>query len=80
MFVVDAQEPQISRLLKGGIGLSRAVERGDIGLDVAGLVPVARLELIFFGIEILLAPGNRLVLQKFEPVIDSVIAGVRRAT
>ena len=55
----------------------------DVGLDIAGLVPVAHLDLVFLGIEIFFLAGNRLVLQQFEAVVDAVGArqrgGQRRA-
>ena len=54
------------------------VELADIVLDVAGLVPVAHLELVFLGIQIFLLARDRLVLEQLEAVVDAVIARQRR--
>src|ERR1043165_2113641 len=48
--VIHAEEAQVGGLPKRGIGPPRAVELADVRLDVARLVPVAPLDLVFFGI------------------------------
>src|SRR5882757_2467506 len=72
--VLDADEAQIGGLLQRQIAPPDPVERGDIGLDVAGLLPVANPDLVFLGVEILFATRDRRVLQQLETAVDAVIA------
>ena len=79
--VVEAGEAQVVGLLQRRVGLAHPVELPDVVLDVAGLVPVAHLDLVLLGIQIFLLAGQRLVLEELEAVVDAVIAGTawRRA-
>ena len=76
--VLDAEEAQIAGLLQRGIAAADVIEPGDIGLDVAGLVPVPDLDLVLLGIEIFLATRYRLVFEQFEAAVDAVGGGQRR--
>ncbi len=76
--VIDGEETQQARLLQRRVRPPGTVELADIGLDVAGSIPVPHLDLIFLGIEIFFAAGNRLVLQQFEAVVDAVGTRKRR--
>ena len=73
--------PRKRRLLvccNAGFAPPRLVQPGDIGFDVAGLVPVPDLDLVFLGIEIFFAARDRFVFEQFEAVIDAVSGGQRR--
>src|SRR5215471_1013084 len=76
--IVDLGEAKPARLQQRGIGAADAVKPADIVLDVAGLVPVAELQLVFLGIEIFLFTRNSLVLHEFESVVDAVVSRERR--
>src|SRR5712692_3122635 len=76
--VVDLREAQIARLQESRIAVPQLVEATDIALDIARLAPVARLQLVFLGAEILLPAGNRLVLEQLEPIVDAVVPRKRR--
>src|SRR4029079_16877618 len=69
--VVDRKEAQLAGLLQRRVFPARAVEIADVGLDVARLVPVPHLDLVFFGIEVFLATRNWIVFQKLETVVDA---------
>src|ERR1700694_3590453 len=72
--VIDGNEAQIACLLQRRIFPAGAVEIADIGLDIARLVPIPHLDLVFFGIEIFLAAWYGFVFEKFKSVADAVIA------
>src|SRR6185437_12995209 len=72
--VFDRDETQIAGLLQGGVGAAGAVEIADVVLDVSFLVPVPRLDLVFFGVEIFFLARDRIMLQQFEAVIDAIAA------
>src|ERR1700682_4530350 len=72
--VIDRNKAQIACLLQRRVFPAGAVEIADIGLDIAGLVPIPHLDLVFFGIEIFLAAWYGFVFEKFESVADAVIA------
>ena len=76
--IVGLQKAQIGGLQQRRVLAADRVELVQIGLDVAGLVPVARPDLVFLGIDIFLAAGQRLVFDQFEAVIDAVIGRQRR--
>src|SRR5258708_3430616 len=50
--VLDIDKAQIGGLLQRRIAAPDPVERGDIGLDIARLLPVPNLDLVFLGVEI----------------------------
>src|SRR5262249_53259396 len=64
LVVIDLREPQIAGLQQRRIALPKLVETADIALDVARLVPISNLELVFLGIEVFLFAGDRLVLEQ----------------
>ena len=64
-------------LLKRRVLVADAIELRDVGLDVAGLVPVALPDLVLLGIQIFLVAGDGFVLEQLEPAIDAVIARQR---
>src|SRR5262249_43743958 len=76
--VVDLQELQVAGLLKRAVVTTDLVQPADIILDVARRVPVARLDLVFLGVEIFLAPRDGLVLEQLEAVVDAVVRRQRR--
>src|SRR5699024_2035170 len=49
--IVDCHEAEIAGLLQGGVGAAGEVERSDIGLEIAGPIPIADLDLVFLGVE-----------------------------
>src|SRR5215510_1148375 len=59
--IVDLQELQFGGLLQRAVLAPDLVQPADIILDVARRVPVARLDLVFFGVEKFFAPRERLV-------------------
>jgi len=71
--VVDLQELQVRRLLQCAVVMPDPVEPPDVILNVAGLVPVTRFDLVFFRVDIFLPPGDRLVFEQFESVVDAVV-------
>src|SRR5579871_2014888 len=71
--VVDLREAQVAGLQQCRIGAAQLIEPADIGLDVAGLVPVAHLDLVFLRVEIFLPAGNGLMLDELEAVVDAVV-------
>ena len=75
--IIDLRKTEIAGLQQRGIGFANAVERPDIGLDIAGPIPVPGLELVLFRVEVFLPPGNRRVLEKLEAVVDAIAAGQR---
>src|SRR5229473_1869152 len=77
LVIVDLREAQPAGLQQGGIVSPHAIETADVGVDVARLVPVPELQLVFFGVEIFLLARDRLVLEQLEPVEDAVIARQR---
>src|SRR5580704_17985925 len=66
------EEAQVSEFVQGRVLAAKAVEDRDVALDVARTVPIPNLVLVFFRVEVLLAPGDRLVLAQLEAVIDAV--------
>src|SRR3954471_15296615 len=70
--VIDSDEAEIAGLLQGRVGAACAIEIADVGFYVAGSVPVAHLDLVFFRIEIFFLARNGLVLEQFETVVDAV--------
>ena len=60
--VVDGRGNADCGLLKRRIGAPQSIERGDIGLDVAGLVPVARADFVFLSRDIPRVRGIGVVL------------------
>ncbi len=75
--VLDWEKMQIAGLLQRRVLPAGAVEIAEVGLDIAGLVPIPHLDLVFFGIEIFFPAGDRLVLEQFETAVDTVGAGQR---
>src|SRR6202165_5718053 len=75
--VIDRNEAQLAGLVQRGVFAPGTVEVADVGLDVAGLVPIPHLDLVFFGIEIFFLAGYWIVFQEFEPVVDAVGARQR---
>ncbi len=75
--VFDGNEAQLAGLLQRRVFAADAVEFADIGLDVVRPVPVAHLDLVFFGIQIFLPARNCVVLQQLEAIIDAVAARQR---
>src|SRR4029453_1959866 len=73
LLVVDLREAQPAGLQQGRVAAPDAIEAADIALDIARLVPVADLELVFLGIEIFLLARDRLVLDELESVVDAVV-------
>src|SRR3984893_797861 len=65
--VIDRNEAQIAGLLQRRVCPAGAVEIADVGLDIAWLVPVPHLDLVFFGIEIFFAARYRLPLRVVSP-------------
>src|ERR1700745_3853089 len=59
--VIDLQEAQIGGLQQRGIAAADRVEPLDVVLDVSGLIPVARLDLVLFRVDVFFAAGDRLV-------------------
>src|SRR5262249_62143608 len=78
LVVIDEGEAQIAGLQQRGVGAPQSVEAPDVVLDVAGPIPIANLELVFLGIEIFLAAGDRGVLDELEPAVDAVARRQRR--
>src|SRR6202171_789031 len=70
--VIDRNEAQLAGLLQRGVFAPGTVEVADVGLDIAGLVPIPHLDLVFFGIELFFLAGYWIVFQEFEPVVDAV--------
>src|SRR6185312_12606826 len=61
--VIDRNETEIAGLLQGGVGPADAIEIANIGLDIAWLVPIAHLDLVFVGIKIFFPARNGVVFQ-----------------
>ena len=71
--VIHPDEPQIAGLQQGRVLAPQPVQAADVSLDVARLVPVTDLDLVFVGVEIFLPARHRLVFNELEAVIDAVI-------
>ena len=72
LVVVDRGKAHIAGLQQCRILPAQPVEATNIVLDVARLVPVAGLELVFFRMQVFLATGNRRVLDELEPAVDAI--------
>ena len=70
--VVDRMKRRLLVCCRAALARRTRLSSRDIGLDVAGLVPIPHLDLVFFGIEIFFPARDRLVLQQFEAVVDAV--------
>ncbi len=55
---------KICVFVKGPVFLADRIQLGDVFLDVSWRIPIAPLELVFFGIEIFLLARNRAVLSQ----------------
>src|ERR1700738_5063719 len=77
VLIIDVRKAEIAGLQQRGICFANAVEPSDIGLDIAGPIPVPGLELVLFRVEVFLPPGNRRVLEKLESLVDAIAAGQR---
>src|SRR5262245_19143046 len=76
--IVDLGKKHAARLLQGTVTAPKPAQIADVALDVAGQIPIPDLKFVFLGVEILFLTRNGLVLEQFEAVVDSVIAGERR--
>src|SRR6516225_5553831 len=73
VLAIHRQKLQIGGLLQRGVLAPDRVELANIVFDIAGRVPVARLDFIFFRIDIFFTTRDRLMFEQLETVIDSVI-------
>src|SRR5262245_14237503 len=74
--IVRVVERERGILLQRGVRMADFVDARDQLAKTVGLVPVARLDLIFLGIEILLGSlSYRHVFTEFEAAVDPVIGG-----
>src|SRR2546428_1115781 len=78
LLVVHLGKAEIARLQERRIVFADPVEAADVVLDVAGLVPVAHLELVFLRVEIFLLAGNRLPPRQRGGGVDAAIGGKGR--
>ena len=69
----NLRETEIAGLLERCVFVPDAIERADVVFDIAGLVPITNLDLVFVGVDVFLAAGDRLVLQKLEAIVDAVV-------
>src|SRR5450755_5150291 len=60
--VIDRNEAQLAGLLQRRVLAPDPIEIADVGLDITRPVPIAHLDLVFFGIEIFFLAGDRIVL------------------
>lgn len=65
-------EPEIGVFLKRPIFVANTVQSCNPVLDISRGIPVARLELIFFGIQIFFPSRDRRVFAEFKAAIDSI--------
>src|SRR5579864_1920295 len=72
LIAVSFEEPKILKILQRDILASNLIHPSDELADVAGLMPIANLDLIFFRIQILLGPRYRFIFAKLIAAIDSV--------
>ena len=63
---------KICVFVKSPVFLADRIQLGDVFLDVSWRIPIAPLELVFFGIEIFLLARNRGAFAKLEPAVDSI--------
>src|SRR5215831_9461892 len=75
--VVDLGKTQIVGLQQGSVVPAYLIETPDVGLDVAGPIPVAHFQFVFLGVEVFLLSWDWFVLQELEAIVDAVIAGQR---
>src|SRR5215475_12955053 len=76
--VIGGIEAQVCVHLKGAVLLADSVYSRDPILDVSRRVPIALLELVLLGIEILFATWQRLVLAQLVSTVDPVKRRKRR--
>src|SRR4051794_11093122 len=77
--VVGAVEAQVAVRLQRLVLAARAIERGDPGLDVAGLVQLPGHQLVLLRVGVLLLARQGVVLAEFEAAVDSPRRAERRS-
>src|SRR5262245_17099601 len=72
-------EAQVRVHLKRAVLLADLIDARNPGFDVSGRIPIAFLELVFFGIKVLLTTWQSLILTQLVSAVDSVERRKRRS-
>src|SRR3954454_13819507 len=75
--VVDLREAQVAGLQQSRVSFPYPIKLTDVILDIAGLLPVPDLKLVFLRVEIFLLAGYRFMLEQLESIVDAVAARER---
>ena len=69
--VMCDMEAQVPPVMERWVVAPDTIQPGDDAADITGLVPIPGGNLVFLGIEIFLAPGNRRRLAQLEAAIHA---------
>src|SRR4051812_20574876 len=75
--VVDLREAQVVDLQQSRVSFPYPIKLTDVILDVAWLLPISDLKLVFLRVEIFLLAGYRFMLEQLESIVDAVAARER---
>src|SRR5262249_45664270 len=71
-------EADIGEIVERRVVAADAVQPGDRSANVSWAIPIPRLDLVFLGVEVLLATGDRRRLAELEAAIHAPKARKRR--